>query len=123
MKRILLDTGSDLNLISTSAYQDVKSPIRRTQHSVRSLAGQTPIIGETTLSWSFLVTSGSNSVKIPPQTERFSVLASTESAAFDCILGHGWISGHREIFSALMGSKEPSVCSRALCERLSNWLD
>lgn len=117
MKRILLDTGSDLNLISTSAYEDVNSPIRRTQHSVRSLAGQTSIVGETTLSWVFLVSSDSDPMEIPPQAESFSVLASGEAAAFDCILGHAWILSHRDIFFALMGSKEPSICSTVLCEQ------
>lgn len=120
MKRILLDTGSDLNLISTSAYQDVLCPIRRTQHSVRSLAGQTSIVGETTLSWVFLVSSDLDSVEIPPQAESFSVLASAESAAFDCILGHGWILSHLEIFSALVRSKRRSVFSTVLCVQPSD---
>lgn len=114
MKRILLDTGSDLNLISNTAYREVNSPIRRTQHSVRSLAGQTSIIGETALSWVFLVSK--NLVEIPPQRDNFSVLASAEPAAFDCILGHPWISSHLEVFSALVQSKQPSPYSSGLRE-------
>jgi hypothetical protein len=103
MKRVLLDTGSDLNLISHNAYCDLGSNLQRRRCSVRSLAGKASIIGKTQLIWNFLLT--------PPQTrsrqhdDEFFVLARTEAAAFDCILGHTWIWNHLDCFHDLMQSE------------------
>jgi hypothetical protein len=98
MKRVLLDTGSDLNLISDTAFRDLNLQLRLQSEAVRSLAGASSIAGETTLRWSFL--------DAPPFSksdfqDNFSVLASSEAPVFDCLLGHPWIAGHFDIFTAL----------------------
>lgn len=112
MKRVLLDTGSDLNLISNSVHREIGSTLNRKKHSVRSLAGQSSIVGETTLSWNFITSSPQTTS--PPQVDVFFVLARTESTSFDCILGHSWIWSHLDIFSALMRSEQPQECAATL---------
>lgn len=104
MKRVLLDTGSDLNLISNTAYQDLGTQLDPISSTVQSLAGDCPIVGQTVLTWAFI--SVSRSLKTL-QHDDFFVLASSERTAFDCILGHRWIVQHLNTFLALMHSHRP----------------
>ena len=101
MKRVLLDTGSDLNLISSAAHSSLRTPIRRKECKVQSVAGQSSIVGQTHLSWTFLCSDDADATSLPVFSDMFSVLSSTESPLFDCILGRHWIQAHRAIFLVL----------------------
>lgn len=106
MKRVLVDSGSDLNLISHDALRSLESPARPLQRSVQSLAGTSAIVGEASLTWTFLL--------IRPRapsthSDRFYVLAKSEHARFDCILSHIWIMSNIDVFTALLSSRVPRL--------------
>lgn len=101
MKRVLLDTGSDLSLISSAAHADLRTPIQRQKCKVQSVAGQSSIIGQTQLSWTFLRSCDPDATSLADFSDVFFVLSSTESPLFDCILGRHWIQTHRAVFLAL----------------------
>jgi hypothetical protein len=98
MKRVLLDTGSDLNLISDTAFRDLNVHMRSGSKAVHSLAGASCIAGDTTLKWSFL---DAPSFSESEYQDNFSVLARSEAPGFDCLLGHPWIAAHFDVFTAL----------------------
>ena len=99
MKRVLLDTGADLNIISFVAYRGLGAPLRTFHHSVYSLAGETAVVGEIYLTWNFLLAGVSSPNNV--HGARFFVLADTEMPAFDMILGHRWITEHMNIFDCM----------------------
>ncbi|KPI40577.1 uncharacterized protein AB675_7621 [Cyphellophora attinorum] len=90
LKRALLDTGSDLNLISASAFDGLMMNFSPFRKDIHTLAGRTAIAGHTRIAWSTIGSSPPNS-SAKLHWDRFYVLASTENAAFDMILGHEWI--------------------------------
>ena len=101
MKRILLDTGSDLNLISGPAHSDLKTHLRPQKCHVRSVAGQSSIVGETRLDWTFIRANPRNETTSNIFSDTFFVLSKKETPLFDCILGRHWIHNHRSVFLAL----------------------
>ncbi|RMD41522.1 hypothetical protein DV735_g3599, partial [Chaetothyriales sp. CBS 134920] len=103
-KRVLLDTGADLNLIAASAHEDVGSSIDLEPARLLSLGGRTLLKGKTELTFNFLATAGSSAPK-NTYTEVFAVVARTEPPLFDCILGAHWILSHFEDFIMLMASR------------------
>ncbi|RMZ87430.1 hypothetical protein DV736_g5342, partial [Chaetothyriales sp. CBS 134916] len=103
-RRVLLDTGADLNLIAASAHEDVGSPIDLHPAKLLSLGGRTFLEGKTELTFNFVGT-GSLSTTKNTYTEVFAVIARNEQPLFDCILGAHWILRHWHDFTALMASK------------------
>ena len=101
MKRVLLDTGSDLNLVSATAYADLRTRIKPHKRVIQSVAGESSVIGETKLVWTFLQPSGCSDEKPAIFSEDFFVLSKRENPLFDCILGRHWIQEHRSVFLSL----------------------
>ena len=104
MKRVLLDTGSDLNLISAPAHSDLKTRIRPQKCHIRSVSGQSSIVGETRMEWTFIRSNVSNSSSATVFNDTFFVLSKKELPLFDCILGRHWIHDHRSVFLDLWSS-------------------
>ena len=104
-KRVLLDTGADLNLISFPAFRDVRTPMATSSVCLQSLAGQTAIDGEIRLSFNFLSSHAAKSHLQNAYCEDFAVISDGERPLFDCILGSQWIFAHWEEVSALMASR------------------
>ncbi len=98
MKRVLLDTGSDLNLISAPAHADLRTDIRPQKHRVRSIGGQSAVVGETKLDWTFIRSRSAKEINNCVFSDSFFVLSKEETPLFDCILGRHWIQGHRLVF-------------------------
>ena len=104
MKRVLLDTGSDLNLISAPAQSDIKTRVRPQKCHVRSVSGQSSIVGETRMEWTFIRSNVSNTSSASVFNDTFFVLSKKEVPLFDCILGRQWIHDHRSVFLDLWSS-------------------
>ena len=102
LKRVLLDTGADLNLISSSAFRDVQTPMTRVPGTIHSLSGQTSIEGKTRLSLNFLNSDAAAKWQQQAYSEDFFVISPSETALFDCILGHRWVFNHLDEVLALM---------------------
>jgi hypothetical protein len=98
MKRVLFDTGSDMNLISAPTHADLKSPIRPLSYQIHSVAGQSCVVGETDLKWAFLDSKISAEGENSTYSDTFFVLSTKELTLFDCILGRHWIDEHRSLF-------------------------
>jgi hypothetical protein len=101
MKRVLIDTGSDLNLISAAAHADLETQLRPQKRIIRSVAGQSAVVGETNLSWTFLNSTNTGHSSQSVFSDDFFVLSEQESTLFDCILGRHWIQAHRSVFLSL----------------------
>ena len=104
-KRILLDTGADINLISHGAFCDLRAPMVGSPVSIHSLAGRTSIEGQTHLSFNFLSSTAATTARPRTYVEDFFVISPSEKTLFDCILGHKWISDHWDEIVALMASR------------------
>lgn len=46
MQRALLDTGSDINIISASAFRELQGILAPSEHAVCTLGGVTALIGQ-----------------------------------------------------------------------------
>lgn len=98
MKRVLLDTGSDLNLLSAPTHTDLNTRVRPQRCHVRSVGGQSAIVGETQLDWTFIRSNSAKNSDGAVFSDTFFILSRKETPLFDCILGRHWIQGHRSIF-------------------------
>lgn len=101
MKRVLLDTGSDLNLISASAHADLKTVVKASKCCIRSVAGESAVVGKTRLEWTFIAGEARERSKRLVFSDDFHVLSRKEVPLFDCILGRHWITAHRSVFLSL----------------------
>lgn len=106
LKRVLLDTGSDLNLISAPAHADLKTSTRSSRHSVRSVAGESSVVGETHLQWSFISSKSGLNSKPALFSDVFFVLSRREAPLFDCILSRHWIQANRSTFLSLWADEQ-----------------
>jgi hypothetical protein len=98
MKRVLLDTGSDLNLISAAAHADLGTKIIPEECCVHSVAGESQIVGSTHLRWNFIPSESQKRSDAKTFSDVFHVLSKHETPSFDCILGHGWLQENRAVF-------------------------
>jgi hypothetical protein len=98
MKRVLLDTGSDLNLISAAAHADLRTKIIPEKCCVHSVSGESQIVGSTRLRWNFISSDPHERSKPTGFSAVFHVLSKHETPSFDCILGHGWLKANRAVF-------------------------
>jgi hypothetical protein len=101
MKRVLFDTGSDINLVSAPTHADLKTPIRPLSCQIHSVAGQSCAVGETELEWTFLDSTVSAGENDSIYSDIFFILSTKELTLFDCILGRHWIDEHRSLFWTL----------------------
>ena len=101
-KRVLLDTGADINLISHTAFHDLGREMVQAPRSIESLAGQTALSGEAAITFTFLTGATTASRCQRTFTEDFSVVSKSERPLFDIILGGKWFFAHWNLVSSLI---------------------
>ena len=104
MRRVLLDTGAKLNMVAAAALRGIELPVGGEPCEIRSIAGNSRIVGQTALRFHFLQDVETEGVESTFE-EEFNVLDGNEQPLFDFILGQEWISRHLLKFFELTSSK------------------
>lgn len=105
MRRVLLDTGAKMNMVSAAALHGIQFPVKGRQCEIRSIAGTSRIMGQTDLSFHFLDDVATEGAETSTFEEEFNLLDDNEQPLFDMVLGQEWISRHFLKFFDLTSSK------------------
>lgn len=97
-RRCLIDTGSDLNIITRRALQGLQSDVRPLSGYLNGAGGRAEIIGRTDLTWH--LKRGCDPVRRRRlnRSNSFVVVDPTVPYKFDCILGEPWIQENMLVF-------------------------
>ena len=100
----LLDTGADFNLISYDAFKELNLPIKPCNDVVRSIAGNSQLIGKVEIDWHFRPSNYPTvpAPRIAVHSAIFWVLSQDEDPCFDCILGWPWIDSNIDLFKSII---------------------
>ena len=104
MRRVILDTGANMNMVSAAALRGIELPVGGEPCEIRSIAGSSRIIGQTDLRFHFLKDVETGGIESAFE-EEFNLLDDNEQPLFDFILGQEWIARHFLKFFDLTSSK------------------
>lgn len=93
----LLDTGAGFNLISSQAFRELNLAPKPSQQVVRSIGGDTRLVGKVELTWRFRASDVPSKLSQTLYSAVFYILPEQDEAKFDCILGWPWIEENLDL--------------------------
>lgn len=97
-RRCLIDTGSDLNIITYRALQGVLCDVEPFSGHLYGAGGSTCVIARTNLSWHFKRGCDPLRRRRLGRLDPFVVVDPATPYNFDCVLGRPWIQEHMLLF-------------------------
>ena len=97
-RRCLLDTGSDLNIITRDALQGLLYEVLPTSGYVHSVGGNVKVLAVVKLNWHLKSRCYRTEGHDPDPLNRFVVIDSNIPHQFDCLLGWPWLQKHIALF-------------------------
>lgn len=97
-RRCLLDTGSDLNIITRDALQGLLYEVLPTSGYVHSVGGRVKVLAVVKLDWHLKSRCYPTEGHDPDPLNRFAVIDSKIPHQFDCLLGWPWLQKHIALF-------------------------
>ena len=103
-RRCLFDTGADLNVMSYSAWKDLRLPVEAGGCLLEGIGGSVNVPGFVRLKWSFqFETTKQQERRI--YSDIFYVLPTEHEGHFDCVIGWQFIQQHPKLFIKLISHR------------------
>ena len=97
-RRCLLDTGSDVNIITKHALQGLLYEVLPTSGYLHSAGGSVKVIASVKLDWHLKSYCFPTEGHVSDPLNRFAVIDSKIPHQFDCLLGWPWLQKHFALF-------------------------